>query len=269
MVAIDGKTLRRSHHDSAQAIHLVSAYGCGLGVMLGQQRTSDHSNEITAIPVLLDALLLKGAIVTIDAMGCQTAIAQKIVDAQADYVLAVKENQSALAALVRGVFAALERWPQLHAGTFDEYRETGKDHGRIETRRCVVQDISSAWPGKVAGRWAGLRSVVMIEATREIGPNVSTERRYYISSLPAHATRVAHAVRAHWGIENSLHWVLDMAFGEDQCRVRVENAAQNFAILRRMALNLLKRDTTTKAGLKNRRLKAGASDPYRQKILGL
>ncbi|MFD1558849.1 ISAs1 family transposase [Paraburkholderia silviterrae] len=269
VVAIDGKTVRGSHHDGARAIHLVSAYGCGLGVVLGQQRTAGHSNEITAIPALLDALLLKGAIVTIDAMGCQTQIAQRIVDAQADYVLAVKDNQRALGALVRGVFAALERWPQLHAGTFDEYRECDKDHGRIETRRCVVQDISRAWPGKVTGRWPGLRTVVMIEATRECGASVSTQRRYYISSLPARAARVAHAVRSHWHIENSLHWVLDVAFGEDQCRVRVENAAQNFAILRRMALNLLKRDSTTKAGLKNRRLKASASDPYREKILGL
>ena len=162
VVAIDGKTVRGSHHDGARAIQLVSAYGCGLGVVLGQQRTADHSNEITAIPALLDALLLKGAIVTIDAMGCQTQITRKIVQAQAHYVLAVKNNQSALAGLVRGVFAALERWPQLHAGTFDEYRECGKDHGRIETRRCVAQDISSAWPGRITARWAGLRSVVMI-----------------------------------------------------------------------------------------------------------
>jgi hypothetical protein len=189
VVAIDGKTVRGSHRGDQCALHLVSAYGSGLGVVLGQQRTADKSNEITAISELLDALWLKGAIVTIDAMGCQRRIAEQIVQAQADYVLAVKGNQPALAKLVRGIFDALERWPDFYAGTFDEHREIEKDHGRIETRRCVVQDISSDWPGKVDGRWPGLRSVVMIEATREIGQSVSTERRYYISSLPAQAAQ--------------------------------------------------------------------------------
>ncbi|CAE6737009.1 ISAs1 family transposase ISTha2 [Paraburkholderia domus] len=269
VVAIDGKTVRGSHRGDQRALHLVSAYGSGLGVVLGQVRTTNKSNEITAIPELFDALLLKGAIVTIDAMGCQQRIADRIIQAQADYVLAVKDNQPPLARLMRGVFDALERWPELHAGTFDEYREIEKDHGRIETRHCVAQDVSSRWPGKVDGRWPGLRSVVMIEATREIAGVASTQRRYYISSLPANACRIAHAVRSHWRIENNMHWVLDMAFGEDQCRVRVENAAQNFAILRRIAMNLLKRDTRTKAGLNIRRLKACANDQYRASLLGL
>ncbi len=269
VVAIDGKTVRGSHRGEQRALHLVCAYGSGLGMALGQVRTADKSNEITAIPELLDALLLKGAIVTIDAMACQQRIAGKIIEAQADYVLAVKDNQRALARLVRGIFDSLERWPELHAGTFDEYREIEKDHGRIETRHCVVQDISSRWPGKVDGRWPGLRSVVVIEATREIAGVASTQRRYYISSLPANACRVAHAVRSHWRIENNMHWVLDMAFGEDQCRVRVENAAHNFAILRRITMNLLRRDTKTRVGLKTRRLKAGASDQYRASLLGL
>jgi len=268
VVAIDGKTVRGSHRGEQRAIHLVSAYGSGLGVVLGQQRTADKSNEITAIPELLDALLLKGVIVTIDAMGCQQRVADRIIQAQADYVLAVKDNQRALARLVRGILDALERWPATYAGTFDEYCESEKDHGRIETRRCVVQDISSRWPGKVDGRWPGLRSVAMIEATREIGGLVSTQRRYYVSNLPANAGRIAHAVRSHWRIENSMHWVLDMAFGEDQCRIRVQNAAQNFAILRRIAMNLLNRDTNTKVGLKTRRLKAGAGDEYRASLLG-
>jgi predicted transposase YbfD/YdcC len=269
VVALDGKTVRGSHRGDQRALHLVSAYSGGLGVVLGQVRTANKSNEITAIPELLDALLLKGAIVTIDAMGCQQRIAEKIIQSQADYVLAVKDNQPALARLVRGIFAALERWPAAYAGTVDEYCEIEKDHGRIETRRCVAQDISSRWPGNVDGRWPGLRSVVMVEATREIAGVASTERRFYISSLPANANRLAHAIRSHWRIENSMHWVLDMAFGEDQCRVRVENAAQNFAILRRIALNLLRRDTNTKAGLKIRRLKACANDQYRASLLGL
>ncbi|MCP2085633.1 UNVERIFIED_ORG: putative transposase YbfD/YdcC [Paraburkholderia sediminicola] len=223
-VAIDGKTVRGSHRGEQRALHLVSAYGSGLGMALGQVHTADKSNKITTITELLDALLLKGAILTIDAMACQQRIARKIIEAQADYVLALKDNQRALARLVRGVFDSLERWPELHAGTFDQYREIEKDHGRIETRRCVAQDISSRWPSNVDGRWPGLRSVVMVEATREIAGVASTQRRYYISSLPADTCRIAHAVRSHWRIENNMHLVPDMAFGEDQCRVKVENA---------------------------------------------
>ena len=267
VVAIDGKTVRGSHQRGERAIHLVSAYGSGLGTVPGQIRTADKSNEITAIPELLDTLLLKGAIVTIDAMGCQQRIAQKIVDGEADYVLAVKGNQGALEGRVHRAFATLERWPDLYHGECDEHVEIDKDHGRIETRRCVALSYTLCAQDTLY-RWPKLRSVAMVEATREINGAISTERRYYISSLPPEATRIAHAVRSHWRIENSMHWVLDMAFGEDQCRVRVGNAAQNFAILRRIALNLFKRDTKTKAGLKNRRLKACASDRYRAEMLG-
>jgi predicted transposase YbfD/YdcC len=268
VVAIDGKTVRGSRQAGQRAIHLVSAYGCGLGLVLGQVRTADKSNEITAIPELLDALLLKGAIVTIDAMGCQRSIAQRIVAEGADYVLAVKENQSVLLARVRKAIDAMEAAPELFVDFRREHCEIDKDHGRIETRRCVVTDILSRW-GHEPDLWPGMRSVVMVEATREIGDAVSVERRYYVTSLPPDAARIANAVRSHWRIENSMHWVLDMAFGEDHCRVRIENAAQNFAILRRIVLNLLKSDTKTKAGMKNRRLKACASDNYRAELLGL
>lgn len=266
VVAIDGKTVRRSHRLGQGAIHLVSAYCGALRVSLGQVKTEAKSNEITAIPELLEALLLKGAVVTIDAMGCQQAIAQRIVQGGADYVLAVKENQPGLCEALRELFAAHDA-RGLKTVRFGEHTEIGKDHGRIETRRCVVsEDIQ--WLAQ-RERWCGLRSVVMIESTRQIGERSSTERRYYISSLAADAKRLGEAIRGHWGIENSMHWVLDVAFGEDQCRARVKNAAQNFAILRRIVINLLRADPTTKVGAKTKRLKASADDRYRAHILGL
>jgi predicted transposase YbfD/YdcC len=267
VVAIDGKTVRGSHQRGERAIHLVSAYGSGLGAVLGQVRTADKSNEITAIPELLDALLLKGAIVTIDAMGCQSAIASRIVKAGADYVLAVKGNQPSLLAHIRTTLEAIERVPLADRGIFiTEHREVEKDHGRIETRRCIASDILTRW--QQPALWPGMRSIVMVEATREIGDKVTTEHRYYVSSLPPDAAHIAHAVRSHWRIENSMHWVLDVAFGEDQCRVRVDNAAQNFAILRRIVMNLLRQDRQAKVGLKIRRLKACMNDRYLAQLLG-
>lgn len=266
VVAIDGKTVRRSHRLGQGAIHLVSAYCGALRVSLGQVKTEAKSNEITAIPELLEALLLKGAVVTIDAMGCQHAIAQKIVQGGADYVLAVKDNQPDLCEALRELFAAHDA-RGLKTVRFGEHTEIGKDHGRIETRRCVAsEDIQ--WLAQ-RERWCGVRSVAMIESTRQIGEHSSTERRYYISSLGGDAKRLAEAIRGHWGIENSMHWVLDVAFGEDQCRARVKNAAQNFAILRRIVINLLRADPTTKVGAKTKRLKASADDRYRAHILGL
>jgi len=269
VVAIDGQTVRGSHRGAERAIHLVSAYGSGLGMVLGQVRTADKSNEITAIPELLDALLLKGAIVTIDAMGCQRSIATRILAAGADYVLAVKENQPGLLARMRTSLDALERFEGADGGAamVSEYREVDKGHGRIETRRCVASDILANLQFEPE-LWPGLRSVVMIESTRQIGPDVTTERRFYVSSLPPDAARIAHAVRSHWAIENSSHWILDMVFGEDQCRVRVDNAAQNLAILRRIAMNLFKRDSTTRASVNLRRLKVASCDRYRAQIIG-
>lgn len=218
-------------------------------------------------PELLDALLLKGAIITIDAMGCQQRIAQKIVDGEADYVLAVKANQGLLQARVHKAFAARQRWPDLYRDECHEHEEIGKDQGHIETRRCVVLPYAPCSMDALH-RWPKLRSVAMVESTREIGDTVTTERRYYVSSLPPNAERIARAVRSHGRIENSLHWCLDVAFGEDQCRVRVDNAAQNFAILRRIVMNLLRHDRKTRAGLKIRRFKAATSDLYREQILG-
>ncbi|BAX60971.1 ISAs1 family transposase [Burkholderia stabilis] len=268
VVAIDGKTVRGSRSANQPGIHLVSAWASQMGMSLGQVRTADKSNEITAIPALLDILLLKGAIVTLDAMGCQRQIAERIVKAGGDYVLAVKDNQPTLLERVRYALEAIERVPHAYRDHTTEHQDIDKDHGRIETRWCIASDVLACGAHE-PGLWPGLRSIVMVEATREMGDTKATERRYYVSSLPADAARIAQAVWAHWRIENSMHWVLDMAFGEDRCRARVNNAAQNFAILRRTCLNLLKADTTTKAGIKNRRLKTGASDDYRASILRL
>lgn len=270
-IAIDGKCVRGSHDGKHSAIHLVSAWSSASGLTLAQVRTADKSNEITAIPELLSKLDIKGAVITIDAMGCQHEIAAGIVAAGADYVLGVKDNQPGLAEAVRLWFDSAE------AGTLDrpfwEHSHTEKDHGRIETRRCLVtNDVS--WLNEQNQHWAGVQSLVMIESSRElIGRNgdgtASVERRYYISSLPAKAAHLAHTVRAHWGIENSMHWVLDVAFREDDCRVRVGDGAQNFAILRRIALNLLKNEKSSKVGIATKRLKAGWNAKYLAKVMGM
>ena len=266
-VAIDGKTVRRAKSAGQSAIHLVSAFAHGLGLTLGQVKTAEKSNEITAIPELLDALLLKGCLVTIDAMGCQKAIAAQIIRQESDYLLMVKNNQPTLAAAIENCFHTARASGYQHLEhTAAEWIE--KDHGRRETRRCVVTpDLSSL--GALRQDWPGLQALVMVEARREVQGEVSTERRYYLSSRLAAAATLGPAVRGHWGIENQLHWSLDVTFGEDQARMRMGNAAENFSIFRRMALNLFRQDKSVKAGVKTRRLLASTDDAYRQKLLGL
>jgi predicted transposase YbfD/YdcC len=264
--AIDGKTVRRSKSPGGKAIHLVSAFANRLGLTLGQVRRSEKSNEILGLPELLDALLLKGCVVTIDAIGSQTAIAAKIVEKECDYVLPVKNNQPTLAQAVEGFFDAAEgkAWEGV-PHTFAEWVE--KDHGRIETRRCwVVEDLDCLGKGH---QWPQAKTLALVEAVREINGVAGTERRYYISSLKADAERMGAVVRGHWGVENGLHWSLDVAYGEDQARMREGNSAENFSILRRITLNLLKPDKSVKAGIKNKRLKAGWDDAYRAKLLGI
>lgn len=270
-IAIDGKCVRGSHDGKQSAIHLVSAWSSLSGLTLAQVKTADKSNEITAIPELLDAMDIKGSVITIDAMGCQHDIASKIIERGADYVLGVKDNQPGLAQAITEWFDAAD------SGSMDRpfWQDTQieKDHGRIETRRCLVtNDVS--WLKDQNQQWCGIQSLIMVESTREvIGRNstghISKERRYYISSLPAKAALLGKTVRAHWGIENSVHWILDVAFREDDCRIRVGEAPQNFAILRRIALNLLKSDKSTKLGIANKRLKAGWNVAYLGKLLGL
>jgi predicted transposase YbfD/YdcC len=259
--------LRRSHDRAGgkAAIHMVSAWASANRMVLGQVKTDDKSNEITAIPELLRVLDLTGCIVTIDALGCQRDIATTIVDQGADYVLALKGNQGTLHADVQLFFETAQA-TGFKAVPHTFHQTVDGDHGRIETRRCwATSDIAWLDP---EGRWPGLTSIAMLEATRAIEAHTTSDVRFFITTFPAEAHTILHAVRAHWTIENSLHWVLDIAFREDDSRIRKGHAPQNFAVLRHIALNLLKQDTTLKRGLKSKRLKAGWDHDYLLHILG-
>ena len=265
VVAIDGKTLRRSFREAGSAfVHMVSAWATSNRVVLGQVKTEEKSNEITAIPQLLKFLHIKGCLVTIDAMGCQKEIARDIVEGGADYLLAVKDNQPTLSVEVAAIFEHARRDPKALGVDFHQTRNTG--HGRIEERRCWTTTLVASlshW-----SEWRSLHSLAMIEAERTVEGKTSTETRYYISSrkrLPA--KEALRASRAHWGIENELHWVLDVAFREDDCRVRVGHAAENFVVLRHIALNLLKSVQGSKVGIKNRRLRAGWDHEFLLRVL--
>ena len=263
IVAMDGKALRRAIQTGGMP-YMVNAWAVRNGLVLGQLRVAEKSNEITAIPPLLRALDLAGCIVTMDAMGCQKTIAREIIEADADYVLALKGNHATVHAEVRAYLDDAI----LHAPGELAYTETvEKGHGRFETRRYWHSE-RLAWFADRA-QWEGLRSVGVVEAVRELKGQVQTERRYYLSSLRLDAPRFARAVRAHWGIENQLHWVLDVQFGEDQSRARSGHAAENLATLRRLALNLLKRDTTKKRGIRGKQKNAGWNHRYLLHLLGL
>ena len=266
IVAIDGKTLRRSHNRAKghEAIHMVSAWARENGLVLGQRKVDAKSNEITAIPELLRALALKGCIVTIDAMGCQKEIVRDITEAGADYVIGLKDNQGSLLADVSAYFDALlaGEFPDVVCATLETVE---KGHGRHETRHYrVVDDVDwlTAFP-----EWKNLKAIGMVDSVRACKGQTTTERRFYISSLGADVAQFAGAVRGHWLIENSLHWCLDVSFNEDQCRVRIGNAAENFAILRHMARNILKGDTTQKVGIKAKQKSAGWDHSYLTHLL--
>lgn len=269
VIAVDGKTLRRSHDRRAGygPLHLVSAWATTTGVALGQVQVADHANEIVALPQLPETLVLDGAIVTIDAIGCQTAVTQAIVAGWADYVLALKGNQPATAKAVTTLFADARATGFDHLA-HDAAEIVDKGHDRLETRRCwAVSDSAFLAYLDPAGRWPGLRSVVLVEAERRVGPATSREARYYLSSLPGDAARLNAVLRAHWAIENQLHWVLDIAFREDESRVRRGCAAQNLAVLRCLALNLLRREQSAAVDIKAKRLKAGWDERYLLQIL--
>ena len=271
LVAVDGKAIRRSFGhawDASGMAHLVSAYVDANRAVFAQVATDAKSNEIEAIPRLLGLLDLKGATVTVDAMGCQTEVARQVVDAEGHYVLAVKENQPTLHARVRALLdeAILDGFEGVGHGT---HQETCGGHGRVETRRAWVTDEVRWLGGDLVAAWPGLAAVAAVESTRAVaGGGTSTDRRYFICSLPgADAAAVLAAVRGHWAVENRLHWQLDVSFREDECRVRVGHGAENLSRLRRLALNLLKRDTSVKIGIQGKRLKAGWDEHYLLRLL--
>ncbi|MBM4163867.1 MAG: ISAs1 family transposase [Lentisphaerae bacterium] len=271
IVAIDGKALRRAlGKGKGDALpYVVSAWASDNGLVLGQMKVDEKSNEITAIPQLLRALELKGCIVTIDAMGCQRKIAREIVDADADYVLALKGNQETVHDEVRSYMDdAIARW-QENPGSDQElgHCETvEKDHGRIETRR-FWQSCDTGWFAD-RSKWEGLKSFGAVESVREVAGAVTIERRYFLLSLGRGVWTFARAARLHWGIENKVHWLLDVTFREDQSRARHGHAAQNLATLRRLALNAAKRENT-KLSTRLKVKKAGWSNDYLLALLGI
>jgi len=269
-IAIDGKQLRRSHDraNNKAALHMVSAWSSKNHIVLGQEKVRDKSNEIIAIPALLELLDLANCLITIDAMGCQTKIAQKIIASDANYVLALKKNQGTLYEIVEVLFSDPD---EIQVANCDYHKEINKDHGRIEIRECWATNDEQylKYIEQELGHWEGLQSLIMVKSERRINAISSSKTRFYISSLPPDAERLLHVIRSHWGIENKLHWVLDMSFREDESRVRQGNATENLAIMRHLCLNLLKKEESTKCGIKAKRLKAGWDMNYLFKVLSV
>jgi predicted transposase YbfD/YdcC len=260
VIAIDGKTSRRSYQkkNAKAPIHMVSAFAARQRLVLGQVKVAEKSNEIVAIPKLLDMLAIEGAIVTIDAMGCQREIAAKIMDKKADYILALKGNQGTLRKDVEAL-AAEQKANGFKDTTISRHETVDGDHGRIETRTTtVIQD--AAWL-RERHDWPGLQSVVMVETVREIGEKIERETRFYITSLLLLASVLGPLVRDHWTVENSLHWVMDMVFRDDECRVRKDHAPANFTTIKHMASNLM-RNATAKGSMRLKRKAAAWDDDF-------
>jgi predicted transposase YbfD/YdcC len=269
IINVDGKCLRGSDNQvlGKRAIYMVSAWAEANQLVLGQRKVDEKSNETTAIPKLLEILALSGCIVTIDAIGTQTNIVEAIVAAEADYVLSVKENQGHLYEDLSVLFA-VDQHQKFKYASLDHAQTTNKGHGRIEVRECwstsnpeylkLIRDLPA---------WVGLKSIAMVVSIRKIGPEETRKVRYYISSLPSHAERILEVARKHWSIENQLHWVLDVALNEDHSRVRKDQAPENLAVLRHIAVNLLKQEKSVKVGVHAKQLKAALREDYLLKVL--
>ena len=266
VVALDGKTLRGSYDaaDARAAIHIVSAWSVENRIVLGQVKTDEKSNEITAIPELLKVLALEGCLVTTDAMGCQRAIAEDIVAQGGDYLLAIKDNQPRL---FEAVLKAFEHAEAEAPETMSTYSTTARGHGRQEIRHYATLPLPDEFDPTLTERWASLKTLAVVEAVRTVGDTTTSAFRYFISSADLEVERFAHAARGHWDIENGLHWVLDVTFGEDASRVRKGHGAENLARLRHIALNILKADQSMKLGVKNKRRVAGWDERYLAKLL--
>ena len=271
VIAVDGKTLRGSSRSSKglKGLHIVSAWSCANGISLGQLKVDDKSNEIKAIPKLLEELMLEGSIVTMDAMGCQRELAHQIKHQKADYILAVKSNQGTLYDTTKALVENAKKEAYKSMVYWQYTSEMNGDHGRLESRHCTVFPIMYLHGFKK--KWQGAQSVVSIESRREIGKTVATETRYYITSLEGkhNAEKISKAIRSHWEIENKLHWCLDVIFREDESRLREETAAVNLAWLRRMALGLLKKEKDYQTSIRRKQLKAWADPQYLKKIVNL
>ena len=267
IIALDGKQLRRSHDTTIgkKAIYMVSAWASENSLVLGQRKVDEKSNEITAIPKLLEQLEVSGCIVTTDAMGCQTKIAEKVIENDADYVFVVKENQPRLLEAIRGLYDDDDemRWVDC-----EHHKTVDKGHGRTEIRQCWTTSDSDYLKYITSlAEWPGLQSIAVIEAERRTSEGTTVQRRYLISSLESDAKRLLHAARTYWGIENKLHWVLDLAFREDDSRLRKGDGPQNMAVLRHIALNLLRLEDTAGISVRAKRKKAGWDNNYLLKVL--
>ena len=267
VIAADGKALRRSHDRNLgkKALYMVSAWASGSGLVLGQCKVDDKSNEITAVPELLDMLEISGCIVTLDAIHCQTKTVETIIDKKADYVLPVKENQPKLLESIQALF---DDPSEMHWVDCDHHRTIDKGHGRIEIRDCwSTSDPDYMDYIATLAEWRGLQSIAMVESERRIGDRTTVTRRYFISSLRSDAKLLLHAILTHWGIENKVHWILDISFRENDCRIRKGNGAENFAVLRHIALNLLKQEKSTKLSLRAKRKRAAWDPDYLPTVL--
>jgi predicted transposase YbfD/YdcC len=265
VIAVDGKTLRRSFDTASNkaAIHVISAWACEQKLVLGQRKVDDKSNEITAIPELLALLSIEGAIITIDAMGCQRKICQQIMAQKGDYVIGLKGNQGSLHEDVE-LFFDEQRERRIGEPFIRENQTVDGDHGRLETRKYVACSHID-WLNQ-RHKWPGLQSVIMVEYSREIKGKTKTRRRYYISSLNVGPEEISRIIRNHWQIENNLHWVMDMTFRQDECRIRTGNAAANFATIKHAANNLLQK-APGKKSKPMKRHSAAWDDDYLEKII--